>query len=265
MQRFSSAAIFCLAVFAALFEGAAAAHLVSRTLATDIAVKTKAIAELNTQSFKESVADPTGSATISKWVVLFHSTGDAQSKLMMPSFETMLARMLGRDEHFQDIGFAKVDCSKSEDLCSKLQIAKFPSVLYYQDRQVVAEWTSGVTGLVPWLQKELSKRTQDDASATLGMQSFDQAWDVAWQAIDATRKTRRAIFEVSHLEAVHDLIFMEDCDFSRLLSFTLLIAILGKTAGIVFVDGVELRLSRSMLSGWFSRQRKQSATQEALF
>eukprot|EP00929_Paragymnodinium_shiwhaense_P007617 TRINITY_DN111526_c0_g1_i1.p2 TRINITY_DN111526_c0_g1~~TRINITY_DN111526_c0_g1_i1.p2 ORF type:complete len:298 (-),score=86.44 TRINITY_DN111526_c0_g1_i1:46-843(-) len=247
--------IFVCVSLAGLMEGVQAAHLMSRAVANGVATKTKSIVELDEEGFSQSIVEPTGESTTTKWVVLFHSSADAQSKIMQPSFENMLARMLGRDEQYSKVGVAKVDCAVSQALCAKLNIAKYPSVLHYQDRQVVAAWTSGLTGLVPWLHGELAKSAKE-TSLTLGVASLEEAWDLAWQALQATKATRRAIFEVSHLEAVHDLIFMEDCDFSRLLSFLLLLAIVGKTAGIVCVDGAELRLSGTAISEFFARKQK---------
>lgn len=206
----------------------------------------KQVVEMSESTFQQSVLDPVGEEAqrVRKWVVLFHSKADAQSRMMMPSFDNMLARLLGRSADYENIGLAKVDCSSNKDLCSTLDVTKFPSVFLYQDRQVVATWTSGVTGLVPWLQKEISKTSKGDSqSLTLGVESLAEARQIFWQAIHASGPARRYFFEISHLEPIHDLIFMEDCGFARVLSFLLLAAILLKTAGIVLIDGAELRLS----------------------
>jgi len=249
-----------LAFFLTLVKVTDAAQGFSRAQADAFTRQRAALVELDDASFRTSVLAKTNEAA-SHWVVLFYSKTDLQATGMMPSLETMFARLKERHQHGSSKArFGKLDCSRHTDLCGEVGVDSFPTVLRYRQAERAGSWTSGAKGLLPWLQEELaSSSPSQDLSATMGIATVDEAVEQLWRAWKATGAARTAMFSVSHLEVVHDIVFMEDCLFARTLSFILLLAILGKSFWIV-MDGAELRPSGGALARWLELRQKREAS-----
>jgi len=185
------------------------------------------VAELNRDSFKTTVLkdDERDSA---KWLVLFCKKNDARCESMMPSLVKACTRMADRSKS-GIVRVAKVDCEAHADLCSEQGIITFPTVAHYHQKHIVAEWTSGQGGLAPWLQGELLQGSRPQAIAK-------RSHNIQSVVVSLVAP----VCSISHMETLHEWILLEDCLFAQLLSFMLLVAILGKSAWII-VEGGELK------------------------
>lgn len=245
----------------------------------------RSVTQLDKASFRRSLA-VTG-ATPASSVVLFCKKGDEHCETLMPSFENLFLRMLQRRDRGGEVRFATMDCSDSTagegslEFCQQLGVDTFPMVVHYRGQERVGHWTSGNGGLIPWLLRQMSDaETAPKNDADLGLQDSssgtalkpsknseeEEIWlpglgelrDIAanmfclGQDVESgTYSSRQCIESVSHLSDLHEMILLEDCLLSRVLSLVLLLAILGKTAFVIVTDAELWPFAGSPSSGTF--------------
>jgi len=245
----------------------------------------RSVTQLNKASFHRSLA-VTG-ATPASSVVLFCKKGDEHCETLMPSFENLFLRMLQRRDKGGEVRFATMDCSDSTagegslEFCQQLGVDTFPMVVHYRGEERVGHWTSGNGGLIPWLLRQMSDAEpaprkdadlglQDSSSRTAPKPNKNSEEEEIWlpglgelrdiaanmfclgkDVESGTYSSRQCTESVSHLYDLHEMILLEDCLLSRVLSLVLLLAILGKTAFVIVTDAELWPFAESPSSGTF--------------